>query len=169
MAAWYFVFGLSVCLILSWNSHINNKSSQVSNPTAQILLAILLTTLFWPLVLIMAYFDGSNTVSDRRIKLGSDDLIQPVNFNSIEQNHVLPKENSFTNTSHFQKLNDRWKSLKQKKRSHNSLWSFKKETKKMPKGEVIEGYALVDKDKNIIDYVIVEAYRKEERSTHILH
>jgi hypothetical protein len=169
MMAIYISMGLLVSLILSWNSRTGQSISAVNKPSLRIALAVLLTSLFWPVVLIMAYFDSLKCAQNKRITLISEDLVQPVNIDAIEKNHVLPlsaqAETLYTN----KRVNEQWHSLKLKKRSHNKLWSFRTEQGKNNNRPVYEGYALVDRDLKIVDYMIVDSYGNQEQSSHIIH
>ena len=137
------------------NDNINSLNNIEHNPShrKRMVIAFLLTTLFWPIVLVLAVSSESFS-QQRRLNLTSNDLLHPVNSEQQE-------ESVSTN------LNRRKNKILVKRKASDNVWAFRTHiSKKHRQTMIVEGYALVNNQNEVVDYLVIEEYPEELPALH---
>ena len=113
-------------------------------------IAFVLTTLFWPIVILLA-IDNASFSPRSNLKLSSQDLLHPIDLSEKTVNSVIKDKQRI----HLQQ------------NPKDNLWAFRTHvTKKRQRTMIVEGYALVNNQNDILDYVVVEEYPEELQALH---
>ncbi len=161
MITLYLVTGLTVSLVLFFYSEYREKDSKLALDLKEykyLASAIVLTTLFWPFVILMSYFNVPLSEHPHRSLVKTKDLIQKTNVNTIEESINSKNSSNKEFSIRSRNLNSKWQTLKSKSRQSNSVWTFKTEYVSANQRKTLEGYALVDQNKNVVDYLIMEKH-----------
>lgn len=167
MIALYLAAGMAVSLIL----YVFRDKSTVAtvSKSATVIKAIFLTALFWPFVLLFIFFESTPEIGVKKSRVKRKDLLLPVNINSVEERELVRDPNNIAPELPFGRLHSQWQALKQKTDDNNTIWSFKTHAPVRHNNEIIEGYALVDEHRNIIDYLVVSKYKENYQTNKVIH
>lgn len=139
------------------NSDVNSFDNIERSPPhrKRMVIAFLLTTLFWPIVLVLAVSSESFS-HQRRLKLTSNDLLHPVNSEQQQES-----------VSVSTKLNKRKNKILIKRKASDNVWAFRTHiSKKHHHTMIVEGYALVNNQNEVVDYLVIEEYPEELPALH---
>ena len=158
MIALYLVAGLTFSLVLGGF----NSTSETNKNTyhyKKILPAVVLTTCFWPIVMMLIAVEAMPKPKSRKLSISHKDLTLPVNIESVEHRELIKDPNAIVPDLPFGHLHSKWQDLKQKSDHKNTIWSFKTQSTQQSNENIVEGYALVNSNRQIVDYLVTTEYK----------
>ena len=159
MIALYLVAGLTVSLIL-YGFNTDSETNKSTFHLKKLLPAVVLTSCFWPIVMMLISFEAMPKPKARKPPISYKDLILPVNIESVEHSELIKDPNAIAPDLPFGHLHSKWQNLKQKTNDKNTIWAFKTQPKQKSNKDIVEGYALVDSNKQIVDYLVTAKYKE---------
>ncbi len=159
MIALYLVAGLTVSLIL-YGFNTDSETNKSTFRLKKLIPAVVLTSCFWPVVMMLITFEAMPKPKARKPAISYKDLILPVNIESVEHSELIKDPNTIAPDLPFGHLHSKWQNLKQKTNDKNTIWAFKTQPKQQSNKDIVEGYALVDSNKQIVDYLVTAKYKE---------
>lgn len=170
MIALYLVAGLTISLIL-YGFNTDSVKNKSTFRLKKLIPAVILTSCFWPIVMMLITFEAMPKPKARKPSISYKDLTLPVNIESVEHSELIKDPNSVVPDLPFGHLHSKWQDLKQKSDDKNTIWAFKTEPKQQSNEDSVEGYALVDSNKQIVDYLVTTKYQDNysDNSNTVIH
>ncbi|MDA8621555.1 hypothetical protein N9L48_02815 [Psychrosphaera sp.] len=168
MIGLYIAAGLVVSLIL-YDDAAKLKTKSDNKSLKNILPAIVLTSVFWPFVMLLVAFESIPKPKRIKVSIKSHDLTLPVNINSVEQSELVTDPKQLAPDLPFGSQHAKWQALKHQSNNEKTIWAFKTHSRKRNDNKIVEGYALVDQNRNIVDYLVTAKYKDsypQKRATH---
>lgn len=144
MMIFYLGTGALIAGVLSL--FIEKDDQSKPTPIQKYVTACLLTVVLWPIVLVLAAASSKAFRQGQKLVLTKSDLVNRVDA-PLNQAQYL----SFNKGAHFSKSPD-----------DHQIWTFRTHNRRRAINTmIVEGYAIVDNNNDIVDYVVLDEYPEQ--------